>query len=175
VVDEAAAAAAAEVVVVVVEEAVHVAGHVAVHGEGGLEVGPLGVLPLPLVRVLVPAQRLRRREVAAAVVALELPLGGRSGRGRRSRAAALGAAVALGRDRAAVGVVGGVGRGVLLLLGLPLLVVGEVAAEQPDGGVPRLRRRRGRPDERQLREGVDAAHLLRLRHGRLRASPQEEF
>ena len=67
-------------VVVVVEEAVHVAGDVAVHGEGGLEVGPLGVLALALVRVLVPAQRLRRREVAAAVVALELPLGS----GRRS-------------------------------------------------------------------------------------------
>jgi len=41
--------------VVVVEEAVHVAGDVAVHGEGGLEVGPLGVLALALVRVLVPA------------------------------------------------------------------------------------------------------------------------
>jgi hypothetical protein len=49
-------------------------------------------------------------------------------------------AIALGHDRAAVG-------GVLLLgLRLPLLVVGEVTAEQPDGGVPR-RRHRGQLNE----------------------------
>jgi hypothetical protein len=145
---------AAERMVVVVEEAVHVAGDVAVHGEGGVEVGPLGVLALALVRVLVPAQRLRCREVAAAVVALEHALG-------RRRLAA----VALRRDRAVV--VGRV-RGVLGRL-RHHLVAGELAAEQPDGVRPRLllrRRRRGRrTDEGQLRERVDAAHVLRLRHG----------
>jgi hypothetical protein len=42
------------------------------HGHRALVLRALRVLPLPLVRVLVPAQRLRRREVPAAVVALEL-------------------------------------------------------------------------------------------------------
>jgi hypothetical protein len=42
------------------------------HGHRALALRALRVLPLPLVRVLVPAQRLRRREVPAAVVALEL-------------------------------------------------------------------------------------------------------
>lgn len=44
----------------------------AVH-HGRLEVSSLGVLALPLVRVLVAAQSLRRREVSATVVALESP------------------------------------------------------------------------------------------------------
>lgn len=151
------------------EGAVHVVGRdggvavvVVVHGgEGGLQVGPLGVLPLPLVRVLVAPQRLRRREVAAAVVALELAL--------------FAAAAAVRGHRAPVVVVGrvlrgaGAGRRGLLVLLMPLVgvVVGELVAEEPDGGVPRRRRCHGLPDERQLREGVDAAHLLqRRRHGR---------
>lgn len=48
---------------------------VVVARKGRLEVGPLGVLPLALVRVLVAAEGLGGREVAAAVVALEPPDG----------------------------------------------------------------------------------------------------
>ena len=43
------------------------------HGHGRLEARPLRELALLLVRVLVPAQRLRRPEVPAAVAALEPP------------------------------------------------------------------------------------------------------
>lgn len=41
-------------------------------GQSGMDVGSLRVLALPLVGVLMPAKGLRRRELAAAVVALEL-------------------------------------------------------------------------------------------------------
>lgn len=41
-------------------------------GHCGLHLHPLRVLPLALMRVLVASERLRRREVSAAVVALEL-------------------------------------------------------------------------------------------------------
>ena len=119
----------------VAEEAVEVrAGQVgaAVRSEGGLEVRPPRMLPLPLVRVLVPAQRLQRREVAAAVVALEPPL---PAGGCRRLAASLP--------------VPGRSRRVLLeqqqLVGghLLLVVVGEVPVEEVDaGGVPAARRRR---------------------------------
>lgn len=60
-------------VVLIVEEAVEV---VAAGGGGpvtvvGLEVSPFRVLALALVGVLVPAEGLRCRELAAAIVALE--------------------------------------------------------------------------------------------------------
>lgn len=63
----------------VIEEAVDVMavdGRLAVvdcGNGGGLEVGSLRVLTLALVGVLVPAERLRCREVTTTVVALELP------------------------------------------------------------------------------------------------------
>ena len=57
-------------------------------GHRRLHLHPLGVLPLAFMRVLVAAERLRRREVPAAVVALELAAavgGSGSGGGGGSR------------------------------------------------------------------------------------------
>jgi hypothetical protein len=141
------------------------AGVVGVHGHGALVLRALGVLPLPLVRVLVPAQRLRRRETPAAVVALELaPSTAVATRARPRRRLARGGAAGPGT---VAGRGGGRGGGVRR----------DVEAEQADGrGAGAGRGLRLGPDERELRERLDgrvrevaAAAVLRvlLAHCRL--------
>jgi hypothetical protein len=110
-----------------------------VHGHGALVLRALGVLPLPLVRVLVPAQRLRRRELAAAVVALELAPSAAAVARRLARGGAAEPRTIAGRG-------GGRGGGVRR----------DVEAEQPDGrGAGAGRGRRLGSDERELRERLD--------------------
>ena len=123
------------------------------HGHRALVLRALRVLPLPLVRVLVPAQRLRRREVPAAVVALEL-----------APCAAAAAAVACTctgtrHHHLAARCGGAAGRGSITGCGGGRDGVGwNLEAEQPDRrGTGRGRRRlRGLgADEGELREGLD--------------------
>lgn len=82
----------AEAVLWVAEEVVMVcaASRRCCSGHRRLHLHPLGVLSLAFMRVLVASERLRRREVPAAVVALELAAAvGRSGNRRATAAAAL--------------------------------------------------------------------------------------
>nr|GMC86151.1 hypothetical protein Iba_chr04dCG8230 [Ipomoea batatas] len=66
-------AAAPRLGVVVMAVELRVGGGEAAVDHGGLEIRPFGVLPFPLVRVLVAAEGLRSGEIPAAVVALEFP------------------------------------------------------------------------------------------------------
>jgi len=141
---------------VIVEDAVHVALSyrrvvvgvgMGVSGSrhGGLQVGPLGVLPLALVRVLVPAEGLGGRKVATAIVALELPPCLNGTRGSRG-----------GGGGGAVGCVclcSGRGRGRFFGRGIRL----EFDPEEANGGVGRGGGIRGfwrGADKRKLGEGV---------------------
>lgn len=124
-------------------------------GRGVVEVGSLGVLPLPLVGVLVAAEGLGGGEVPAAVVALELP-------------AALPSSTTVGGG-------GGVGAAAFVVVGCGAFIRvcggGEIDAEEADargsgsggcgggfgGGAG------GGPEEGELREGVNVHEIMCLR------------
>lgn len=122
-------------------------------GHRGLHLHALGVLPLAFVRILVAPERLRRREVPAAVVALEL-------------AAAAAAAVG-GGPAAAAALRGGSGggssssgRGIFIRVSLRW-GVRDVDAEDADAGVVGASTGRGGGalQERKLGEGRDVAEV----------------
>jgi hypothetical protein len=145
-------------VVAAAEGRVRVGGVVALHGHGALELRALRVLPLPLVRVLVAPERLRRREVPAAVVALELATTAATCTGRR-------------RSRRLPGRSGADGGSISVGDGGRRPVGRKVEAEETDGRrgarpACLCRRRRPGPHERELREGVDVRGAIRRLAGK---------
>lgn len=140
-------------------------------GHHRLQVGALRVLPLALVRVLVAAERLRRREVAAAVVALELaPAAGirkstrTTRRGIRTTVVVIVIVITIGGGSGGGG--GGGGSGSFLDVG-SRGVVRDVDPEEADGrggsgGGGGLVAGRGGADEGELGEGVDGHEVVSL-------------